>query len=163
MADKLKEQYDKILRFCFYRVHNADIAEDLTQETFLRFLERPNYRSKGIDLRLLYTIAGNLCTDYFRRKQTAELTDDIPDSRDQEEEILTNTMLASAMKTLPSEDCEIILLRYVNEVPVKVLCSLYGVSRATMARRIRKILDSLRKNIVGEEADYGTQLQKSYR
>ena len=72
-------------------------------------------------------------------------------------------MLASAMKTLPSEDCEIILLRYVNEVPVKVLCSLYGVSRATMARRIRKILDSLRKNIVGEEADYGPQLQKSYR
>ena len=34
----LEEQYDKIYRYCYYRVKDAHLAEDLTQETFLRCL-----------------------------------------------------------------------------------------------------------------------------
>ncbi len=40
-AMDIEEQYDKIYRFCYYRVKNKETAEDLTQETFLRFLKAP--------------------------------------------------------------------------------------------------------------------------
>lgn len=43
MAFDIDEQYDKIYRFCYLRVKHRETAEDITQETFLRYLERPQY------------------------------------------------------------------------------------------------------------------------
>ena len=34
----LEEQYDKIYRYCYYKLHHREKAEDITQEAFLRFL-----------------------------------------------------------------------------------------------------------------------------
>ena len=146
MSVDLKDQYDRILRYCFYKVHNRETAEDITQETFLRFLEKPQYHNIGKDLQYLYTIAGNLCVDHYRKKPSEELTEDIPDNADYEEEVLNNTVLYSAMKKLSKEDSELILLRYVNEVPIGVICKLYGISRFTLNRRIKKILGILKKD-----------------
>ncbi|MBQ7481841.1 MAG: hypothetical protein IJT80_08190 [Lachnospiraceae bacterium] len=50
---ELEEQYDKIYRFCYYRTLNRETAEDLTQETYLRFL-KSNYQERGIGIRYLY-------------------------------------------------------------------------------------------------------------
>lgn len=69
MALDINEQYDKIYRFCYLRVSNRETAEDLTQETFLRYLEHPQYHNIDKTLQLLYTIARNLCNDEFRRKK----------------------------------------------------------------------------------------------
>ncbi len=65
----LEDQYDKIYRYCYTRVHNRELAEDLTQETFLRFLENPQYNGSGKELQYLYTIAKNLCIDEYRKKK----------------------------------------------------------------------------------------------
>lgn len=157
MAVDLKEQYDKILRYCFYKVHNREIAEDITQDTFLRFLENPQYHGINKDLQYLYTIAGNLCVSHYRKKPSEELTDAIPDNENFEDDVLNNTALKNAMQKLSDEDREIILLRYANEVPIGVLSELYGVSRFKMGRRIKRILLILKKDFGvvcgGEEAE----------
>ena len=145
MSLDLKDQYDRILRYCFHKVHNRDIAEDITQETFLRFLEHPQYHNIGKDLQYLYTIAGNLCADHYRKTPSEELTDTFPDDADHEDDVLTGLALSNAIRKLPEEDSELILLRYKNEVPVSVLGKLYGVSRFAMDRRIKKILSVLKK------------------
>ena len=149
MSVDIKEQYEKIFRYCYYKVHDRDIAEDLTQETFLRFLESPHYRDMGKELHYLYTIAGNLCIDSFHRKYGEEISECIADDKDYEDCILKNVALGNAIKRLPDEDKEIIMLRYVNEVPVSVLSSLFGISRFKMSRRIKKILDTLKKDFQG--------------
>ena len=73
----INEQYDKIYRYIYFRLKNQHIAEDLTQETFLRFLENDSYREKGRQLAYLYTIARNLCIDEFRKLPMEELKEDI--------------------------------------------------------------------------------------
>ena len=65
----LKEQYDNIYRYCHMKTGHPETAEDLTQETFLRFLEDTGYQEQGRQLAYLYTIARNLCMDYFRRNK----------------------------------------------------------------------------------------------
>ena len=147
MSVELKDQYDRILRYCFYKIHDRDKAEDITQETFLRFLEHSDYHGIGKDLQYLYTIAGNLCADCYRKMPSEELTDTIPDDADEEEQVLTGVALSSAIRKLPPEDAELILLRYANEVPVSVLSKIHGVSRFSMNRRIKKILDILKKDL----------------
>ncbi|MGB4093944.1 MAG: sigma-70 family RNA polymerase sigma factor [Ruminococcus flavefaciens] len=149
MSVDLKDQYEKIFRFCFFKLHDRTAAEDLTQETFLRFLESSHYTNMNKELHYLYTIAGNLCADHFRKKASVELTENIPDSKDYEDCILTNVALGNAIKALPEEERELIVLRYVNEVPVVVLAELYGISRFKMGRILKSILDKLRKNFKG--------------
>ena len=57
-------------------------------------------------------------------------------------------MLSIALQTeldkLNGEDRELVLLRYINEVPMGVLCKLYGQSRFSLYRRIKHILKVLR-------------------
>lgn len=149
MSVDLKDQYDKIFRYCYYKVHNRELAEDLTQETFLRFLERTQYHGMNKDLQYLYTIAGNLCVDMYRKKSTEELTDNIPDNADYEDDILTSVALADAIKKLSDEERELIILRYINEVPIGVLSRLFNISRFKMSRKIREILNHLKKEFDG--------------
>ncbi len=149
----LNDQYDKIYRYCYLRVNNRETAEDLTQETFLRYLEHPQYQSIDKTLQLLYTIAGNLCTDEFRKGKVAEMPDDISSDVDIEEDVLTNVLLKQALAELSDMDREMILLRYINEVPVNVIAGLYNMSRFAVTRRIKKILEALSKNL-GKETCY---------
>lgn len=147
MSIDINDQYDKIFRYCYYKIHNRDIAEDLTQDTFLRFLESPHYRDIGKELHYLYTIAGNLCKDAFHRRTAEELDEKIADDKDYEDFILTNVALGNAIKNLPEEDKEIIILRYINDVPIGVLGELFGMSRFRMSRRIKGILRHLRQKL----------------
>lgn len=75
LSMEIEEQYDKIFRFCYYRVHNREIAEDLTQETFLRFMSS-HYEERGEGIRYLYVIARNLCIEESKRRKCEELPEE---------------------------------------------------------------------------------------
>ena len=141
MALDIEEHYEKIYRYCFYRLHDQELAEDVTQETFLRWFASDTYRNQGQLLQYLYTVARNLCADEFRRPASQPIPEDIP-SED------TDPLLSIALRTeldkLNGEDRELVLLRYINEVPMGVLCKLYGQSRFSLYRRIKHILKVLR-------------------
>ncbi|MGL5677818.1 MAG: RNA polymerase sigma factor, partial [Cellulosilyticaceae bacterium] len=73
MSISLEDQYDKIYKYCYFKVKIKEIAEDLTQETFLKYFAQNAYISRGKPLAYLYTIAKNQCTDYFRKQQPVPL------------------------------------------------------------------------------------------
>lgn len=145
----LEEQYDKIYRYCYFKLHHQQMAEDITQETFLRFWESNDYCERGQKLQYLYKIAHNLCLNEYRRKQVEPLEDEIL-TEDKEDEILTNIVVKEAVQCLTMEEQELLLLRYVNEVPVSDICSILKISRFSLYRKNMKILKKL-KNILGEE------------
>ena len=151
MSFDIDEQYEKIYRYCFLRVRHKETAEDLTQETFLRYLEHPHYSSEDKTLQLLYTIAGNLCTDEFRKKKPTELPDTESDGKNMEEDVLSGFELKMALEKLSSEDREIVLLRFLNGVPLNVIAKLYNISRFSLSRRINRILSSLKEYMGKEE------------
>lgn len=144
MPIDLEEQYDKIYRYCFLRVHNQEIAEDLTQETFLRFLEHPQYHTRGESLKYLYTIAKNLCIDEYRKKTPEVISDEFPEPDNTENKMITHIVLKQAVDSLSDEEKEMIMLRYINEVPVSVMSDMYNISRFALYRKIKSILSKLR-------------------
>ena len=144
-----KEQYDKIYQYCYFRLQNPDIAEDITQEVFLRFLENDTYEEKGYALHYLYTIARNLCIEEYRKKVEAPLEKET--SEESFENIcVEKIMLRGALEKLTAEEQELILLRYVNEVPISVLCKLQDCSRFALYRKINTILKKLKKDMSKE-------------
>ena len=60
MAIEIRDQYDKIYRYCYHKVKNAVLAEDLTQETFLRFFSQTSYSEIGKQLPYLPLICSSL-------------------------------------------------------------------------------------------------------
>lgn len=145
MPVDLKEQYNRIYRYCYIRVHNRELAEDLTQETFLRFLEHPEYKNSSEPLKYLYTIAKNLCIDEYRKKTVDAIPENYSDEQhDTEEELIENILLKQSISSLSEIDREIILLRYVNDVPISVISSMYNMSRFALYRKIKSILSRLR-------------------
>ena len=56
----IEEQYDKIYRYCYFKIYDKQLAEDITQETFLRFFRQNLNIDNSKELAYLYTIARNL-------------------------------------------------------------------------------------------------------
>ena len=136
-------QYDKIYRYCYYKVNNPAVAEDITQETFLRFLENSTYKENGKKLNYLYTIARNLCIDEYRKRVTEELPEEIA-LESAEEAIVEGLDMRRALAKLTPMERELVLLRFVNEVPVKVICELQECSRFALHRKLKLVLKKLR-------------------
>ncbi len=145
----LEEQYDKIYRYCYFKTHSRETAEDITQEAFLKFFESKEYRERGRALQYLYTIARNLCTDEYRRQKTCPLNEESLGAYS-DEEMLMRSSMKDALDKMDEEDRELLLLRYVNELPVKVIAGLYGISRFALHRRLSKAAKDL-KDKLGEE------------
>lgn len=146
---KIEEQYNRIFRFCCMKVRNLHAAEDLTQETFLRFLKNGTYRESGKQMNYLYTIAGNLCNDYYREhaQPPEELPDEIPQLPDNE---LQSFELREAMNTLPQEEQELLLMRYVNQEKVSDIAKLLNQSRFAVYRKTQSALEHLKEAYNGQ-------------
>ncbi len=146
--NELEEIYDKIYRYCFYKVRNSEAAEDITQDAFLRFFEHKQRIKRGEDMAYLYTIAKNLCFDHFRKKQTAELPEDYPAEGFAEQSEL-KIAVRSALERLDERKREIIVMRYIGELSVNETAAAAGISRFAVHRLERAALNELKKYLEG--------------
>ncbi len=143
----IQEQYDKIYRYCLRRLGNSALAEDVTQEAFLRFFSEGRYRERGQAIRWLYTVAGHLCADQFRRPPTEPLPEDLPGP----ELPLEDMALRAALETLSETEQELVVMRYVNQEPVGVIAAHLGMSRFAVYRRTAAALEKLRRALKEDE------------
>ncbi|MBX4200907.1 RNA polymerase sigma factor, partial [Candidatus Parcubacteria bacterium] len=74
--DAYKQHADAIYRHCYFRVYNKDLAEDLTQETFIKTWKYIVEGKKVDNIKaFLYRVAVNLIIDHSRKKKALALDD----------------------------------------------------------------------------------------
>ena len=146
----IEEQYDKIYRYCYFKMYDDQIAQDITQETFLRFCKQGLNLGSDKELPYLYTIAKNLCIDYFRKRtvESLEITEEVID--DPTEDLISNLTLRMTISKLPEDEQELIFLRYVNEVSITTICKITGLSRFAVYRKLSKSLKWLKEELLKE-------------
>ena len=149
MSINLEEQYDKIYRYCYFKIHHKERAEDITQETFLRFFKNDSRMENEEAMRFLYTIAHILCVDEYRKRQYLAL-DDAMESLDSTEKVLTQISVQNALEKLEPFERELLLLRYVNEIPISVIGKLQGISRFCIYRKITNATKKFKKYLEEE-------------
>ena len=146
----LQEQYSRLLRYCFMKTKDRFLAEDIVQETFLRFWQSHSYRDTGREMAYLYTIARNLCMDEFRKPVIVsfeECPEQAADSRYEPEEAMIQEAVREAMDKLPADLKEIIVLRYVSELSAAEIGKVVGISRFAVHRRLKEGLALLKKKL----------------
>jgi RNA polymerase sigma-70 factor (ECF subfamily) len=136
-ADAFGELYDRyvdlVYRYVYYRVGSAQVAEDLTSETFLRALRRiSSFTWQGRDVGAWFvTIARNLIADHYKSsRQRLELTTEdvstvtgaprlVQDGpEDAVLESMQNKVLLQAVRRLNAEQQECIVLRFLQGLSV---------------------------------------------
>ena len=153
MSVSLQDQYDKIYRYCYFKVNNKDIAEDLTQETFLKYFSQTSYINRGKPLAYLYTTAKNLCIDFYRNsKKEQELDEKILCNNDISA-CEKNLDIRQAVSALPEDLQEMLLLRFANELGIGEIANIMDISRFSVYRKLNKALDKL-KTILRKEDFY---------
>ena len=147
----LEQTYDKIYRYAYFKVHDRHLAEDITQEAFLRYLNRSGNRDYNI--RYLYTITRNLCIDEYRKTLWEPITETFENSLgdDPTESILTVFSIKEALAKMKEQDRELLLLRYVNEESVGTISKIRQCSRFAVYRQIKKAKEEFIRLLGGED------------
>lgn len=153
----IEQQYDKLLRYCYMKLRNRTLAEDITQETFIRFFESTDYRNVGKEMAYLYTIARNLCIDSVRKQKDELIEDlsaeiqDVQESKDNAEAVVDRVSIEQALDCLNAEEREAVVLRFSGELSIEDIGRFMGISRFAVRRRISTALEKLRKEMERNE------------
>jgi RNA polymerase sigma-70 factor (ECF subfamily) len=149
-------------RIVYNRVGSVPLAEDLTSETFLRALRSlGSFRWQGKDFGAwLVTIARNLTADHFKagRTRLEQSTEDMslhdgwtegPDSVVLAS--LTNDALLAALKELPHEQQECLIMRFLQGLSIaetaRVLGRSAGAVKQLQLRAVRNLAKLLPEGV----------------
>ncbi len=150
----LYEQYKQpIYGYFYYKIGDAQSAEDLTSELFLRVIENlPSYRQRDVPFRAwLFRIANNMAVDYFRKMNVRNhLSLDERVTADQQsapdiiaEQRLTGDRLKAALQQLTSNQSDVIILRFVADMPIKQVAQVLNKSESAVKGLQARALEAL--------------------
>ena len=139
--------YPDILRYCSWHTPNRQIAEDATQDTFLKAVRHLDaYVHRGKFRAYLYKIAVNVCIDYSRKKTMEQLPDDLQEYDSQLERMESDTNFVWLLRDLPDEQREVVLLRFAHELKIREISEIINVPMRTVQSRLRSALKRLKKD-----------------
>lgn len=155
-------------------VKDRYVAEDLTQDTFIRAiktLKEGRYNEQGKFLPWILRIGHNLAIDYFRRARrypnvvfedgssvfnSLNFAEDSIESAQVKKE--THEFLRNLIKELPPKQREVLIMRHYEELSFQEIADATGVSINTALGRMRYALINLRKLMSKTKYAYGTDL-----
>ena len=150
--ETLYTQYSsKVTGYIYTRIRNRADAEDLCADVFEKVQRKlaefdPARASVST---WIFTITRNTVIDYYRRsKPTEELDENLSDNLELDESLLnTETLseLAGALRALPEELRDLIVLRYYDGKPLTEVAEIMGLSYGAVKLRHQSALAKLRK------------------
>ena len=157
-ADAFGSLYDRfqpeIVRYLTHRVGDADTAEDLAQQVFLKAWQAiPRYEARGVPFKAwLYRMAHNQMVDHFRtHRQTTDLEGvDIPQESEAEGVLLAAEMseaLTVAMAALSEDHRQVLTLRFLMEKSAREIAEIMGRKEVTVRGLQMRALQALRRAI----------------
>ena len=166
-AQLLKRHKDRLFRYINSKVRDADLANDIFQDAFMKVImtmKSGNYNEEGKFLPWLMRISHNLIIDHFRKTNKVRF---LSESRTLNEEFTIFHKLSSDEKNYLEERCEtelesqmlglldhlptmqreIIQMRIFQDMSFKEIAEMEDVSINTALGRMRYALINMRKLI----------------
>jgi len=151
-----------IYRYIYYRVH-PQIAEDLTEETFLKAWQNLKKYKQGKNpfSAWVFRIAHNLVCDYYRKHEKSfEIDENMADTKiDASPSYKLNLKfneikLRKAINKLPENYQQVILLKYINEEENAVIAKVIGKSEGAVRTLQFRALEKLRNLLEEKREDF---------
>lgn len=152
-----------VFRYLYYRIGDPQAAEDLTSDVFLRMIRSiPSYRPGKVTFQAwLFQIARNIAIDYYRKakfRNHLELEEDMAAKEDDldvsVDRTLTHKQLKNALGRLTEEQRDVIVLRFVANMPIAQVAQTLHKSEDAIKGLQRRGLAALRDILVEWEVSY---------
>ncbi len=148
-----RECYTPVFRYLYFRTKDYDVASDLTQSSFLKFMRQESIPTT-VDhaRRLLFVVARTALIDHYRynaRHKTSSI-DEIPEAQDecisQEDEAIRKEdaeYLNITLAELTETELDIVSMRLSGESDYRTISEVLNVSelnaRKIYSRAIKKV------------------------
>lgn len=170
-----------VFNFILRQVRVASVAEDLTQEVFVRVVTgAADFRHSSRFSTWVYAIARNLCIDQLRKDRLRRhpsleaangpdsdgptlgerLADEHP-AREVDRAAIAGELsqhIAKAVEELPDDQREVFLLRETANIPFKDIADMLKIPENTVKSRMRYALERLQRALA-EYEDYARALK----
>ncbi|NOW03276.1 RNA polymerase sigma factor [Clostridium beijerinckii] len=142
---------DMLIRISYSYMKNLSDAEDITQEVFIKLLEkRPNFKNETHEKSWLIRVAINLSKDKLKSsyfKNTTSLEDDFVDTTQEDNDVI------QAVLSLPVKYRSIVFLYYYENYSISEISNILSIKESTVGSQLsrgRKLL----KSILKEDFEY---------
>jgi RNA polymerase sigma-70 factor (ECF subfamily) len=163
-ADLYEINFERVYAYVMRRVENRTDTEDLTAEVFHQALANlKRFEWRGIPFAAwLFRIAGNLISDRWQRSGREVIVD--PDVMDSEpaksgnvspaeiEEVERRATLFRLVDTLPAEQRNVVVLRFVEQKSIKEVAREIRKTEGAVKQLQFRALTSLRARMEGADA-----------
>lgn len=159
MLSRMVAQYEVVLlRTCYMYLRDRGLAEDATQETFLKaYKSLDTFRGESSEKTWLMRIAMNTCRDmkrnaWFRYMDRSVEIERLPQSA-RADEFAEADHLAQAIFKLSDRHKEVILLYFYQDMTMREIASVLNISVSTVGKRIKTACHKLKKLLGKENLD----------
>lgn len=133
-ADLYNTYFEKIYAFVYYRVSHKEIAEDLTEDVFLKaYQQLKNLTQTDAFQGWLYKIARNRIIDYYRSKKESITLDGLENSLSYEQALIDVIELEAQQKIfleilaeLGPEQQSVIKMKFIEELDNEAIAASLG-------------------------------------
>ena len=155
LAELFERHQRRLFNFFLRLAPGRSAAEDLVQEVFVRMLKyRHTFRSEAEFTPWMFAMARNAAVDQFRARPKLEVQED-PDAPEPAaplehpveamETKERSELLQAALKRLPREKRELLLLARFGEMKYDSIGALLGISVGAVKVRVHRALKELRE------------------
>jgi len=159
----LKRYLKSVYNFLYRFVNDRSIADDLTQETFIKVWKNLRHFDRNRNFKTwLFAIAKNTAYDWLKKKKTipfSAFTDEEGDNKLEnvpEDEILPDELLQkadaareleAALKKIPDQYRIILLMRYKDDFSLQEIAEILSKPYNTIKSRHQRALSAIRKTL----------------
>lgn len=144
---------NSILRLAYSYLHNMEDAEDVLQETLIRYMDKaPAFENASHEKAWLLRVTANLSKnkiDYNNIRKTDELNEELV-----AEERMDLSFVWEAVKGLSVTQREAIHLFYQEGYSTAQIADMLSEKESTVGSHLKRVRDKL-KEILKEECDFG--------
>ncbi len=147
---------DKVLGYIRNHVNSPEDAEDLCSDVFIKIYSKIDTfdESKASLSTWIYAMTSNTVIDFYRTNHIhSEIPEDLAEDKSLiEDEVLNSESLeelAKALRALPQEQMDIIVLRYYKGLTLQEVAEKMNLSYGVTKLRHREALGRL-KDLLGE-------------
>lgn len=158
LAHMVAEYEVILLRTCYMYLHDKALAEDATQETFLKaYKALDSFRGESSEKTWLMRIAMNTCRDmkrsaWFRYMDRSVEIERLPLPA-KVFEFMEADDLTQAILKLSTKYKEVILLHFYQDMTMREIASVLDISASTVQKRVKAACSKLKK-MLGKEDFY---------
>lgn len=142
---------DAIFRHCYFKTGERELAQDMTQDVFLKAWSYMQQKHQILNMRaFLYRLADNLVIDWYRKRKATSLDTLVdagfePADIDHKVEEQAEASLALAkLRELGEDDQKLITWRFVEDLSPREIGDILDQSENVVSVRIHRALKKLK-------------------